>query len=98
MQRVALIGNAGGGKTTLARAVASALDLPLYHVDSVQYEPGFRVRNADETARTLDRWAESDRWVIDGFGARASILKRNHTQPQFAKRRKWVATTERAGY
>ena len=41
-ERIAIIGNAGGGKTTLARTLATSLDLPLVHVDAVQYRPWFQ--------------------------------------------------------
>src|SRR5215475_748347 len=40
MKRVAVFGNAGGGKSTLARALAELTGLPLYVVDMMQFRPG----------------------------------------------------------
>ena len=40
MKRVAIIGNAGGGKSTLARELATASGLPLHVLDKIQYLPG----------------------------------------------------------
>ena len=37
MKRVAVFGNAGGGKSTLARRLA---ELPLYPLDLIQFRPG----------------------------------------------------------
>ncbi|MGZ3649924.1 MAG: hypothetical protein ACXVB9_03680 [Bdellovibrionota bacterium] len=66
--KIAVIGNGGGGKTTLSRRLAARHDLPLTHVDSIQFLPGLKVRPQDETRRELNRIAEGDRWLIDGFG------------------------------
>jgi len=35
MDRIAVIGNAGGGKSTLARALATRHDLPYVEVDAL---------------------------------------------------------------
>ena len=76
MQRVALIGNAGGGKTTLARLLSETLNLPVHHVDSIQYKPGWRRTPSDECDLVLDELAASERWIIDGFGSDGVIERR----------------------
>ena len=68
MRRIAVIGNGGGGKSTLARAVGQHLGIPVHEVDEVQWLPGWRRAPLDEVARTLEAWAADDSWVIDGFG------------------------------
>lgn len=35
MEKIAVIGNAGGGKSTLCRALGAALQLPVYAIDKV---------------------------------------------------------------
>src|SRR5208337_661823 len=40
MKRVAVFGNAGGGKSTLARRLAEVTRLPLYPLDTIQYQAG----------------------------------------------------------
>jgi len=37
---VAVFGNAGGGKSTLARRLAAATRLPLHVIDKIQFRPG----------------------------------------------------------
>ena len=57
MQRIAVIGNAGGGKTTLSQ-------LPAHHVDSFQYQSGWERTPAAECDRKLDDLATSASWII----------------------------------
>jgi adenylate kinase family enzyme len=68
MRRIAVIGNGGGGKSALARALGQHLGIPVHEVDEVQWLPGWRRAPLDEVAQTLERWAAEDSWVIDGFG------------------------------
>jgi adenylate kinase family enzyme len=68
MRRVAVIGNGGGGKSTLARALGRHLRIPVHEVDEVQWLPSWRRAPLDEVALTLDAWAAGDAWIIDGFG------------------------------
>jgi adenylate kinase family enzyme len=68
MRRIAVIGNGGGGKSTLARALGQHLGIPVHEVDAVQWLPGWRRAPLDEVAHTLEGWAANDSWIIDGFG------------------------------
>lgn len=70
IQRVAVIGNAAGGKSTLARALAAAKALPYHEIDRhividiAAWPPG-------EHAAFLARHAAilaGPRWVVDGLG------------------------------
>ena len=79
MRRVAVIGNGGGGKTTLSRRLGRALDIPVYHVDSIQFQAGWRYTPAEECDRILNDIAEGETWLIDGFGSRAAIERRLRT-------------------
>jgi adenylate kinase family enzyme len=40
MRKVAVFGNAGGGKSALARQLAEVTRLPLYPLDTIQFKPG----------------------------------------------------------
>jgi adenylate kinase family enzyme len=76
MQRIAVIGNAGGGKTTLSRLLGDCLGLPVHHVDSIQYRPGWQRTPDAECDRELDGLASSASWIIDGFGSDDAIERR----------------------
>jgi adenylate kinase family enzyme len=68
MKRVMIIGNGGGGKTTLAYQIAERYQLPLTEIDTLQFQPGW-ARTAEQALRqTIQVVQDSERWLIDGFG------------------------------
>lgn len=76
MRRVAVVGNGGGGKSTLARRLAERHRLSWCSVDRVQWAPGWTPRPSEEVAAVLDEIASGDGWVIDGWGPWPSIERR----------------------
>ncbi len=69
MLRIAIIGNAGGGKSVLARKLGDALDLPVYHFDDLQWQPRWTRKPEEEIRETHDNWVDSSGWIIDGWGS-----------------------------
>jgi adenylate kinase family enzyme len=76
MTRVTIIGNAGGGKSTLGRRLAALHDLPLYSVDQLQWLPGWVAAPEDEVGARLDKIAATERWIVDGWGPWSSLERR----------------------
>jgi len=74
MERVAVIGNSGGGKSTLARRLAAELDLPCVEIDAFLWLPGWRLSPSYDSDHA--RHIASERWIIEGLGSRASIPMR----------------------
>ena len=76
MKRVAVFGNTGGGKSTLAKRLAGLTGLPLYPLDTIQFRAGggkipdeeYRAAHADLLRR--------DAWIIDGLGSIATAWER----------------------
>ena len=68
IKKIAVIGNACSGKTTLSRVLAKEYSLPLIHVDTIQFLAGMKLRPPDETRAALQKYAKSESWLIDGFG------------------------------
>ena len=68
MKRVAVFGNAGGGKSTLARRLAELTELPLYVLDMMQFNPGGVKVPQHEFLQAHADLLRRDEWIIDGFG------------------------------
>lgn len=76
MQKVAVFGNAGGGKSTLSRRLAELTGLPLYVLDKIQYLAG-GVRVASDVYQEIHaQTIASDQWIIDGFGSMDTLWGR----------------------
>ena len=76
MKRVAVFGNAGGGKSTLARRLAELTRLPLYPLDLIQFRAGGGRVPHEEYLRAHAELLRRDEWIIDGFGCVASAWER----------------------
>jgi adenylate kinase family enzyme len=76
VKRVAVFGNAGGGKSTLARRVAAATRLPLYVIDEIQFRAGGVAVPHEEYLRIHSELVRREEWIIDGFGSVASAWER----------------------
>jgi adenylate kinase family enzyme len=61
-----VVGTAGGGKTTMAIAVAERLGLPHLELDRVRYGSAWREVPDDQFLGSVTAWADRDEWVIDG--------------------------------
>jgi adenylate kinase family enzyme len=68
VKRVAVFGNAGGGKSTLARELAAITRLPLAVIDELQYRAGGVEVPDEEYLQAHATLLAKDEWIIDGFG------------------------------
>ncbi len=76
MNKVMIIGNGGGGKTTLAFQVAEAHGLPLLEIDTIQFHSGWARTAESEVRQAIQTVHATDRWLIDGFGPWDQIEER----------------------
>jgi adenylate kinase family enzyme len=76
MRKVAVFGNAGGGKSTLGRRLAELTGLPLYVVDMMQFGRGGAKVPDDEFLQMHADLLRRDEWIIDGFGNMATAWDR----------------------
>src|SRR5205823_11124569 len=67
MRRISIIGNAGSGKTTVARTLADALGVPCVELDALHWKAGWRPAEPDDLVALLTPIVASDAWVIDGM-------------------------------
>ncbi|HXY98360.1 MAG TPA: hypothetical protein VEI03_00075 [Stellaceae bacterium] len=76
MKKVAVFGNTGGGKSTLAKRLADLTRLPLYPLDLIQYRVGGGKVPDQEYLKAHADLLRQDEWIIDGYGSVASAWER----------------------
>ena len=76
MKKVAVFGNAGGGKSTLAKRLSEITRLPLYPLDAIQFRAGGGKVSHDAYLKAHADVLDSDEWIIDGFGCMKSAWER----------------------
>lgn len=75
-RRIAIIGNAGGGKSMLARRIAASIGVSYVEIDSLLWRQNWKTADPACYDSAHQRVISRDRWVIDGLGRRESIPAR----------------------
>src|SRR5262245_42754318 len=66
-RRFLIKGASGGGKTTLARAIAARTGLPYVELDALQHGPNWTEATAEELRARVEAALDDARgWVVDG--------------------------------
>jgi len=76
VKRVAVFGNAGAGKSTLARRLANLTGIPLFPLDLLQWRPGDVKVPHEEYLEQHAQLLRRPAWIIDGYGCRKSAWDR----------------------
>ena len=66
MERVLIIGCGGAGKSTLARQLGEKLNLPVVHLDSIFWLPGWVEMEKDEFDARIRTEMAKETWILDG--------------------------------
>jgi len=76
MTRVAVIGNAGGGKSTMCRSLSHVQKLPYPAIDKMHWKPNWVPTSDTEYNQAHDELISKPYWIIDGYGPWPSIERR----------------------
>jgi adenylate kinase family enzyme len=76
MKKVAVFGNAGGGKSTLSQKLSEILGSPVHSLDKIQFQANGVAVPATEYQRIHAQILATDRWIIDGFGCIETLWPR----------------------
>jgi adenylate kinase family enzyme len=66
VQRVAVVGNAGSGKSTLSASLAARLGIPHVELDAIFHQPGWTELPVDVFRSRVREVVAGDAWVVDG--------------------------------
>jgi len=66
MNKIAVIGSGGSGKSTFSRKLGNILNLPVYHLDTLYWSPGWVETPAEKWEVVVREVSNKDKWIIDG--------------------------------
>ena len=66
MPRIVIVGCAGTGKSTLARRLGERLNIPVIHLDALNWQPGWQALPPDIFRARLAGSISGDAWITDG--------------------------------
>ncbi|MBM7579528.1 DNA topology modulation protein [Jeotgalibacillus terrae] len=69
MKKILVIGSGGAGKSTFSRQLGKKLSLPVFHLDTLFWKPGWVQSDKSAFREEIEELMESDEWIMDGnFG------------------------------
>lgn len=74
--RIAILGNAGSGKSTLSLRLAKQHTLPLHELDTLQWNADWTPVDADTYTAAHAKLIAQDTWILDGPGRPGSLPNR----------------------
>lgn len=76
MNKIAVFGKPGSGKSTLSKALATATGIQLYQLDSIVYKKNGELVDRSRFDEVHENILSSESWIIDGFGPISSFNQR----------------------
>ena len=64
--KISIIGGSGTGKTTLADNLGKKLDIPVYHIDGINYLENWEKRDEKERDKIILEKVNESKWIIEG--------------------------------
>lgn len=65
-KKIIVVGNCGSGKTVFATRLAELLELPLIHLDSKYWQPGWNKTPREQWIEKVRTMTQDDEWILDG--------------------------------
>jgi adenylate kinase family enzyme len=75
VQRVAVVGSGGAGKSTFARALGRVTGIPVIHLDENYWNPGWIDTPRDQFAEIQGALVAQEHWIIEGHYAHTFDLR-----------------------
>lgn len=67
-RKITLVGNIASGKTELSRRLSARLNIPVTHIDAIQFDQDLNIAKLDRTRTLLKQVQSEEAWIIDGQG------------------------------
>lgn len=69
-REILVTGNAGAGKSTLAKRLAAERDLPFFSLDGIVWQEGWKKTPPGEKNERIEELIARDSWIVDGVSTR----------------------------
>ncbi len=66
LNRIAIVGAPGTGKTTLANILSEIYNIPATHIDGIHHLENWVIREQEERDKIILEIVQKDKWIIDG--------------------------------
>ncbi len=66
-KKIAIIGNCGSGKTSLAFQLQEKLKLPLYHLDQYAWRPHWERVDFEQFSEAHSELCKKEEWILEGL-------------------------------
>ncbi len=66
MDKIAIIGSPGAGKSTLAQQLGESLNIEIIYLDRYFWQPDWREKPRDARIEILNELVRKERWIIEG--------------------------------
>ncbi len=77
MEKIAIIGPSGAGKTTLAKDLSKILNIKVYHLDRLFWKPGWQSIDGPTRIDTMQSLIREKQWIIEGTYLYSSVPRLN---------------------
>src|SRR5438552_16171602 len=74
-RRIAIVGPPGSGKSTLAIELGRILELPVWHLDTLWWRPGWDEAGEAVFDAELAAVVATDDWIVDGIYSRTIAMR-----------------------
>lgn len=64
--RISIVGGSGSGKSTLASILSKQLNLPVTHLDAINFNPNWEEIDKNKRDNIILEKSLEDKWIIDG--------------------------------
>ena len=65
-RKISIIGGPGTGKSTLADNLGRELNIPVYHIDGINYLENWQQRDKEERDGIIREIIKKEKWITDG--------------------------------
>ncbi|KFN04000.1 DNA topology modulation protein [Bacillus clarus] len=78
MKKIMIIGSGGSGKSTFSRGLGKRLQIPVYHLDALNWKENWVLASREEQIALQKKLVKRDSWIIDGnYGGTMDVRLEN---------------------